>query len=528
MSALARILRLIWRQQRGAMLAGLGLSVTVALAGAALLGLSGWFITAAGLAGAAGAGLSFDLFRPSAGVRLLALGRAGARYGERLATHGATLTALAALRVRLLAGLARAGFQVQSGLRGGQALNRITADVDALDMLAAGVVFPLLGYALTLTVTGAALWGLTTPALALWVAAGSAVLVLAALVLAVWAGAGPAARAEDAAQDLRAGIVDHLRARLLLAACGALPDARARLLARDAETRAQALRLARVRRGADAVLALAGAVITGGALWIGGQAVMAGRIGAAQAALAVFVALALAELSPPMGRALAGLGRIGRASARIAPLLGEDEPEAGPVADPGAPPGLHARGLSVAPLPGLPPVLRDVSLSVVPGQVLLLRGASGRGKTSLLNTLAGLVPPVAGQVTRGGRLGYLTQRPGLTSGTVAEVLALAAPDADAAQMQAALEAVALPVALGRRLGEGGAGLSGGESRRLALARVLLTRPDMLLLDEPGEGLDAGTGRAMLTGLRAALPEAAIVIAAHRGVPDGFADTQLTL
>ena len=101
-----QIYRLLWRADKRAMRRGLALSVAVLVAGAALLGLSGWFITAAAAAGLAGAGAVFDVFRPSAGVRFLALGRTAARYGERLLTHDATLRALANLRVRLLAGIA--------------------------------------------------------------------------------------------------------------------------------------------------------------------------------------------------------------------------------------------------------------------------------------------------------------------------------------------------------------------------------------------------------------------------------------
>ncbi len=104
MTAFLRILRLLvsadpWSLARGALM-----SVVVLLMGAGLLGLSGWFITATGLAGLAGLGIAFDVFQPAAGVRALALGRAAARYGERLLTHDATLRALAALRVSILRG----------------------------------------------------------------------------------------------------------------------------------------------------------------------------------------------------------------------------------------------------------------------------------------------------------------------------------------------------------------------------------------------------------------------------------------
>ena len=78
------------------------------------------------------------------------------------------------------------------------------------------------------------------------------------------------------------------------------------------------------------------------------------------------------------------------------------------------------------------------------------------------------------------------------------------------------------------IGPRGEGLSGGEARRLVLARILLRRPKVLLLDEPTEGLDDATARQVLAGLRRILPEAAILIAAHRHVETEFADRVVRL
>ena len=141
------LLRILWRlltADRRAMARGALLSVLVLVMGAALLGLSGWFITATGVAGLAGIGIAFDVFRPSAGVRLLALGRTAARYGERVLTHDATLRALAVLRVDLLRRQAGQGARALMRLRGEAALTRIVADVDALDGLVLRLFLPAL------------------------------------------------------------------------------------------------------------------------------------------------------------------------------------------------------------------------------------------------------------------------------------------------------------------------------------------------------------------------------------------------
>jgi ATP-binding cassette subfamily C protein CydC len=113
------------------------------LAGVALLGLSGWFITATAVAALAGAAATFDIFAPGAGIRLLALVRTGARYGERLVTHDATLRVLARLRERLFRGYATPNAAGALRLRPARLLFRLTAEVDALDSLYLRVLAPI-------------------------------------------------------------------------------------------------------------------------------------------------------------------------------------------------------------------------------------------------------------------------------------------------------------------------------------------------------------------------------------------------
>lgn len=513
MSPLADILSRIWRNQRTAMRRALALSVTVALFGIALLGLSGWFIVAAGAAGLAGLGAVFDVFRPSAGVRFLAIGRTASRYGERLLTHDATLKALASLRVDLLAGVSGADFALLSRLRGGQALNRLTADVDALDGLAIRLAFPALAGLLAALTSFAALWLLVAPVMAVWTVGTTVIGGLVTLWAAGRAAQDPAAEAEARHQALRAGVIDHLRGRQLLAGSGKLPESRNALLAGDARARSAQMRQSRIEWRSAAALQIVAALTLAGTLYLAGNLVLAGQIAAAQAALAVFAALALGELAAGLQRGVAEVGRMRDAASRVAPLLRASPAPAAPESKDA--PGLQLSGLSVAARAGLPPVINDLDLSVDAGEVVALTGPSGRGKSVLLNCIAGLVPQVAGSVRLGGRLGYLPQRPALMAGSIREALALAAPDAGDAAKRQVLEVSGLDISLDHRLGEGGSGLSGGQARRLALARVLIQRPDVLLLDEPTEGLDRPLARSVLTNLRGYLPDAAILIAAHR-------------
>jgi ATP-binding cassette subfamily C protein CydC len=535
-TALAPFLRLIWQGQRAALIRGLILSLAVLLAGIALLGLSGWFITAAGMAGLAGLGIAFEIFRPASGVRFLALTRTVARYGERMLTHDATLRVLADWRVRLLSALTLAGFGLQSRLRGGAALNRLTADVDALDGLAIRLVFPVLAGLSSLLIAGVLLWWLVLPSMALWIIGCSLVGAVLAAVIAGPPAAREADRAEAARQGLRAAMIDHLRGRTLLAVEGRLPAARAAVLGHDRAARQAALRLAGLEIGLDTALQALNALTTAGTLVIAGRAVLAGQLDPARAALAFFAALAVAEVMAPLSRAIGEFGRMRGAAVRLAPLMAA-APEAARPPVPAAPAGgLRLDALVVGSEER--PLLAPLDLAVAPGETVALSGRSGLGKTTVLDTIAGLRVPVSGRVALGAgaedeialrqMLGYLTQRPALTSGTIAEALELALPGATPEEMTQVLEVVSLNLPLDRRLGEAGQGLSGGEARRLALARVLIRRPAILLLDEPTEGLDAATARKVLTGIRASLPGATILIASHRPAEREAADRVIDL
>ena len=172
MKALWQIFSLILREQRVSLIRGALLSFLVLAMGAALLGLSGWFITAASAAGLAGLGAVFDVFRPSAMVRFLALGRAAARYGERVLTHDATLRALQSLRLNLLSGLMAAPYRRAVRLRGARALNRLTSDVDALDGVSLRLFLPVLAGLATQLAALAVLWWLVGLPIAVWIFIG--------------------------------------------------------------------------------------------------------------------------------------------------------------------------------------------------------------------------------------------------------------------------------------------------------------------------------------------------------------------
>ena len=542
MRALWRIVGPLVAGEVRAVLRGFALTVLVLVMGVALLGVSGWFITAAAVAGLAGTGALFNVFVPSAMVRLLALGRTAARYGERVLTHDATLRALSRLRVRLMQGLVAAPWRRLERLRARAVLNRLVADIDALDGVMLRLLLPGLAGGAVILGSGLVLAWLVHPWVGLWVACGFLVGPTLVFLFGARLARRPARRAEAAMQAMRSRLVDMVGAREDLAVFGQLD--RAAEAVRGAVARHAAARAAvdRVERRMGFGLDLIGTLVVGGVLGLGASLVRAGEIGAPEVAIGTLAALALGETVAPVRRALAEVGRMISAARRVAPALDVPE-ETGGVAPSGVlalEDVIFAQGQGRA-------LFAPVSLRVAAGETVALTGPSGSGKSTLLLMAAGVLAPVGGRVTLGGTdvsavperalrrtVAMVPQRHALIAGTVAENLRLAAPEATEADLTAALEAVALShVVAGKGgldapLGFHGAGLSGGEARRLVLARALLRKPGVLLLDEPTEGLDRATAERVMAGLRAALPDAAILLAAHRQAEISGADRVVTL
>lgn len=460
-----------------------------------LLALSGWFITAAAAAaaGLAGAGAVFDAFRPSAMVRFLALGRTAARYGERFLTHDVTLRALSSLRVRLLWTYAAASHDRLVRLRGAQILNRVMADVDALDGVPLRLILPLLSGLVTLITTFGMVWALVEQ-------------------LAVY------------------GQLSH--------ACDAA-------LAADAKRQADRVDLDLIDRRTGLALSVLGTFVAGGALAFGMVLARTGATEPGFAAMGFFTALALMETITPLRRAVAEVGRMAQAARRIRV---EALPHASATSNATARAvPLRIKGLGFE-RPGAGSALfRDLSLAIGPGETLAVTGESGAGKSTLLLLIARELTPTAGRITLGARplqdwtepdlraqVMLVPQRSALLAGTLREALLLAAPEATDPDLWHALEAVALAAVirdtggLDLRLGPRGQGLSGGAARRLVLARALLRQPAVLLLDEPTEGLGEDTARKVQDGIRLFLPQSAILTASHRRVEIDWAQRVLAM
>jgi len=512
------LLRLFFAERRRALLLGAALSAATVTAGIALLGLSGWFITATSLAGLSAAAITFDFFAPSAGIRLLAIVRTAARYGERLATHDATLGVLAALRERLFRGFAEPSAARTLLYRPARLLFRLTADIDALDSLYLRILVPAtvaIGAALAASLA----LGLMHPVFGLCF---GLFLAGAGLGLPLIAGRGArkhARRRAHGIEGLRSRTIDLVAGQTDLLMAGRLAAQRHAIMAADSYAAHADDRLNRVETGLTFGFGLVSTLLLTASLLAVAALAEAKVITAPVAALGLLVAFAAVEPFAALRRGALELGRTLLAAARIAPrLVAATEPE--PLAAP-----LPGYAFSLADVSAFhensaAPALEGIELTLQQGERLAVIGSSGAGKSSLLALLSGELPARTGSVAVTTAT-LLTQRTELFEDSLRGNLCLANPDASEARLLEVLAAAglladieAMPRGIDTPLGEGGIGLSGGQSRRLALARLFLRDTPLWLLDEPTEGLDGATARDVIGRLSNMAAGRSLVIATH--------------
>ncbi|MEJ7139332.1 thiol reductant ABC exporter subunit CydC [Amphibiibacter pelophylacis] len=481
----------------------LGLVTLVATVG--LLALSGWFLSAAAVAGLSlTTAQAFNFFYPGAGVRGLALTRTAGRWAERVVSHEATFRLLARVRVWLLARLFPLSPRQVGVYHGADLLQRFMRDVEQLDGLLPRLALPAL--ALTL--------GLLLLALVLgWALPGGGALVpltLLALLMALapllWHLGQPSSRAWVARRAvLRRRLIDAADGAGVLAFhASAWSAARNRALA--ASTAALHAQWQHERLGA---FARAGAIaVCGLAAWAT-LLLWGGRVDGPLLVAIVLLLLGLAEIAAPVVTGLAELPAMTHAAQRLDDITGQTPDVIPPASGPQPVDGtVDIHGLDFA-WDAHTPVLRGLTLQVPSGAHCFLSGPSGCGKSSLVQLLARFERPTQGQIHLGGAalddldeatlrrtLAVSSQFAWARQGTLADNLRIAVPDATPEQMLQVLALVGLadtvtawPEGLDTWIDEGGQSLSGGQLRRLGVARALLRQAPITVLDEPTEGLD---------------------------------------
>jgi ATP-binding cassette, subfamily C, bacterial CydC len=533
-------LRQLLRQQGPRLALALLLGVLALLAAFGLLAFSGHFITAAAIAGGSAAATAFDIFRPGAIIRLFAVVRTASRYGERLIAHDAVLRLLQSLRSRIYARLAALTPEPLARWSEGDLLQRLVGDVDALNEAPLRVGLPLAAAGLiviaTITVAGAAQPEFIAPvALALLLAA-----VVVPFATATRSLRDGRALAQAAAQR-RDSLVDALRGLTTLSLCGAWPRWQSDWLAEDRallaaqfvqrvrESIGQAIATLAIGAGACAVVAIveSRALPAASSPWF---------------VAAVLGVLASAEALAPVSAAWIAWGRARAAARRVGAVLATAPvvtfPQDSQVPDP--PRGALSLQRVSYRYPERDAGLAELTWSITPGARVCVSGVSGAGKSTLAALLVRSIDPSGGEIRLDGvelrsldeatlraRVALLPQRPHLFAASVAENLRMADPAADDARLRAVLQAVALdgwlaqlPQGLATPLGEYGVGLSGGEARRLALARTLLRPAVVFVLDEPYEGLDTGLRTRVAAGVDNWVGAATLIVISHHDVAMG--------
>ncbi len=520
-----------------AMTVGALLSLLAALAAIGLLSLSGWFIAAAAFAGLETAtAKAFNFFLPSIGVRLFAMIRTLARYGERVISHDATFRILETLRTWCYTRLEPLSPARLGRHHTGDLLTRIITDIDTLDNLylrvltpttvAALIFFLLVGFVSRFSPVMALLCG--------------GLLILGGVVIPRFAhrsARSAAQRLNEETAGLRTTLVDGIQGLAALMACSAEQRFRETVNQRHGALIRTEIRLSHITGLTHALTGLVGGLAVTGVLFIGVGLVSQGALSGPHLVLLTLAVMAGFDAVAPLANAYQYLGRTRKAAVRLHEVT-TAEPAVtftGKETRHTLNDGLAFDGVTFSYGQTGAAILDEVRFEIAPEEHLAVMGTTGAGKSSLLYLLSRFEDPSKGEITIGGRplaslpeevlrsrLCIVTQQAHIFNGTIRQNLLLANPEADAGALAEALAAVqledfvgGLPDGLETWIGESGRLLSGGQARRLTIARAVLSSAPIWALDEPTEGLDTETADAMMRALLNRGRRKTVMMVTHR-------------
>ncbi|MEH6452614.1 MAG: cysteine/glutathione ABC transporter ATP-binding protein/permease CydC [Psychromonas sp.] len=548
----------MFKKQWLMMSTGLLLSTITLMAGIGLLSLSGWFLSASAVAGLTlVTAQAFNYFTPGGGVRFLSIVRTASRYGERLATHQATFKLLTQLRVwtwRKILPLSASNLQ---GERQGDLLNRLVADIDTLDHLYLRLLTPMLGaFFMLLAMYFFVAWIDVQIALVL---CGSLLLMWLILPwLFYFLGRKPGVRQLHSKRLYRVQVLEYMQGLAEISLFGATQRFREQLAQAEANLLDSQRAMANIMAFSQAMLILCHGAVVVLILYLAASGFGDYQPPGAMLAMIAFMALACIEMILPIAGAFQHLSSCVAAATRINHLVQQT-------------PDITFNENSTAKIEkgniefkninftypeaktesANKPVLSDINIAINAGEKVALLGQTGCGKSTLLSLLTREWQPSSGEILIDGLpieqysqaaltsgISVVSQRIYLFSGTLRSNLVLAQPDINNqvfenyAQKKSAqdkndillisvLHKVGLGVLtegdtpLSAWIGEGGRQLSGGEMRRIGVARALLHDAPILLLDEPTEGLDKRTEREILALLLEFSQHKSVLMISHR-------------
>ncbi len=523
----------LYKRHKWLLTLGVVLAIVTLLASIGLLTLSGWFLSASAVVGVAGI-YSFNYMLPAAGVRGAAIIRTAGRYFERLVSHDATFRVLQHLRVATFSKLLPLSPAGLARFRQGELLNRIVADVDTLDHLYLRVISPLVGALVVILVVTI---GLSVLDVTLALTLGGIMLATLLLLPPLFYRAGKPT-GEHITQlrgQYRQQLTSWLQGQAELMLFNASDRYRKQMEKTEQRWQEAQRRQAELTALSQALMLLIGGIAVIVMLWMASEGVGGNGQPGALIALFVFCALAAFEALAPVTGAFQHLGQV-IASARRITQITEQQPEV--TFSQQTPQSFSQVALTLNEVTfSYPkqsaPALKDISLQVAAGEHIAILGRTGCGKSTLLQLLTRAWDPANGQIQLNDQplsnlsetalrqaMSVVPQRVHLFSATLRDNLLLAAPQASDARLADILERVGLEKlledsGLNSWLGEGGRQLSGGELRRLAIARALLHDAPLMLLDEPTEGLDATTESQILDLLSEVMRDKTVLMVTHR-------------
>lgn len=524
----------LYRRHWFMLLLGIVLAILTLLASIGLLTLSGWFLAGTSLAGFAGI-YSFNYMLPAAGVRGAAIFRTAGRYFERLVSHDATFRVLSHLRVftfKKILPLSPGGI---ARFRQGELLNRLVADVETLDHLYIRVISPIIAaFVVIMTI----MFGLGLIDARLANTLGGIMLTLLIVLPFIFYYAGkPIGRdLTDLRGQYRTVLTSMLQGQAELTVFGALPRFRQNLAQLEAKWLRRQAQQANLTGLSQALMILASGLTATLILWLAAGGIDNNFMPEALIALFTFCALAAFESLAPVTVAFQHLGQVMTSATRISHLIEQKPdvtfPEKGGETDDRA--TLKMRNICFT-YPTQPmQVINHVDLTIEAGQHIALLGKTGCGKSTLLQLINRAFDPTHGTIslnnlpiaeydeaTLRSMMSVVPQRVHVFSHTLRENLLMAKEQATDEELKDVLQQVGLgqllenDEGLNAWMGDGGRQLSGGEQRRLGLARALLHNAPLVLLDEPTEGLDADTEQQILTLLHQHCQGKAVLMITHR-------------